>query len=87
MSHLHLIDWRAGVDTAKKPRPTVSRLRRRALRMAKRCATWALYGASFVAGAILMLILIQEALHAPLTTMDPDDVAIVAPAPKAGSGV
>ncbi|MBN9356196.1 MAG: hypothetical protein J0I15_07100 [Herbaspirillum huttiense] len=86
MSHLHLIDWRAGVDTAKKTRPTVSRLRRRALRMAKRCATWTLYGASFVAGVILMLILIQEALHAPLTTM-PTDTAVVAPASKAGSGV
>ncbi|MFX5718321.1 hypothetical protein ABTE23_20060, partial [Acinetobacter baumannii] len=62
MSHLHLIDWRAGVDTAKKPRPTVSRLRRRVVRTAKRCAIWGLYGASFVAGSILMLILIQEAL-------------------------
>jgi hypothetical protein len=86
MSHLHLIDWRAGVDTAKKPRPTVSRLRRRVVRVAKRCATWALYGASFVAGAIIMLILLQEALRAPLTTM-PTEATVVAPAAKSGSGV
>lgn len=86
MSLLHLIDWRAGAIAANKPRPTVSRLRRRVVRVAKRCATWALYGACFVAGAILMLILIQEALHAPLTTM-PTDTAVVAPASKPGSGV
>lgn len=86
MSHLHLIDWRAGVDTAKKPRPTVSRLRRRVVRLTKRCATWTLYGASFVAGAIIMLILLQEALRAPLTTL-PTDAAVVAPASKPGSGV
>lgn len=35
MSHLHLIDWRAGVDTSKR-RPTVSRLERRAKRIALR---------------------------------------------------
>ncbi|WP_343743127.1 hypothetical protein [Herbaspirillum huttiense] len=86
MSHLHLINWRAGVDTAKKSRPTVSRLRRRVVRVAKRCATWALYGASFVTGAIIMLILLQEALRAPLTTL-PTDAAVVAPASKPGSGV
>ncbi|WP_148664577.1 hypothetical protein [Herbaspirillum robiniae] len=65
MSHLHLIDWRAGVDTLKR-RPTVSRLRRRTVRIAKRCAILALYGAAFVAGCIFMLILIQEALRAPI---------------------
>ncbi|MDR9839418.1 hypothetical protein [Herbaspirillum huttiense] len=35
MSHLHLIDWRAGVDSGKR-RPTVSRLERRAKRIALR---------------------------------------------------
>lgn len=35
MNHLHLIDWRAGVDSGKR-RPTVSRLERRAKRIALR---------------------------------------------------
>ncbi|QNB08377.1 hypothetical protein G5S34_17540 [Herbaspirillum frisingense] len=86
MNHQHLIDWRAGVDTANKPRPTVSRLRRRAVRLTKRCAMLALYGSSFAAGVIIMLIVVQEALRAPLTTIDPTEAPVVAPAPKGWRG-
>lgn len=68
MSYEHLINWRARVDTVRRERPTVTRLRRRAVRLAKRCATLALYGAAFAAGAILMLVLLQEALRSPLST-------------------
>ncbi|MFS2113326.1 hypothetical protein [Herbaspirillum frisingense] len=86
MNHQHLIDWRAGVDTANKPRPTVSRLRRRAVRLAKRCGVLALYAAVMMAASIFTLILIQEALRAPLTTIDPTEAPVVAPVPKFGRG-
>ena len=86
MSLLHLIDWRAGVVAADKPRPTVSRLRRRAVRLAKRCGVLALYAASITAAAVFTLILIQEALRAPLTTIDPTKAPVVAPAPKGWRG-
>jgi len=56
---LRTLGWQA--------RPAVRRLARRVFRAAMRCATLALYGAAFAAGAILMLILIQEALRAPLS--------------------
>lgn len=81
MTHQHLINWRAGVDTVAKRRPTVSRLRRRVLRLVKRCAVLALYGAAFAAGTVAMLILIQEALRSPLTTMKPTSAPVMCVAP------
>lgn len=55
MSHLHLIDWRAGVDTTKR-RPTVSRLERRIKRIAARAWTLLVYLLAVV-GAFCLLAL------------------------------
>lgn len=86
MSHEHLITWRAAVDTTAKPRPTVSRLRRRATRLLKRCAVLSLYAAAVTASVIFTLVLLQEALRAPLPTGDQNEAPLAVPAPKFGRG-
>ena len=55
MSHLHLIDWRAGVDSGKR-RPTVSRLERRIKRIAARAWTLLVYLLAVFGGFCLLAL-------------------------------